>query len=82
MKQKVEMKCPVCNDPAREITESGGPDSQIIECMVCGTYEITGTVLAMYRWETLPPEGRKDALLKAKRFASPRQRPTIDSHSI
>ena len=73
------MKCPVCDGPAQEIMEPGGPDSQIIECMVCGAYEIAGTVLAIYRWEVLCREERKDGLLKAKRFAKPGQRPIIDS---
>ena len=72
------MKCSVCGGPAH-ISESDSLDSQIIKCMVCGSYKIANTVLEMYRWEVLSQEERKDALRKAKRFAKPGQRSVINS---
>ena len=74
------LPCPVCNGPAREIPESGGRDRQIIECGECGTYDITGTALAML--PSRPQEERKDALLKAKQFAKDGQRPSIGSRHV
>ena len=73
------LPCPVCNGPAREM-EPGGRDGQIIECVECGTYDITGTALAMLLSRS--QEERKETLLKAKQFTEEGQRPSIDSRHV
>lgn len=74
------LPCPVCNGPAREIPEPGGRDGQIIECRVCGVYDITGTALAMLLARS--QEERKEALFKAQQFVEEGQRPSIDSRHV
>ncbi len=69
------MECPVCAGLANNFTLSDF-DGKSFKCDECGEYEISGT--ADQRFLELDLNGRKEALCKAKHFASSGHRPCID----
>ena len=59
------MKCPVCSEPAKDISEPSF-DGQSIRCASCGDYDIAGEYI-----EKLTPlslEERLNTLSKARKF--------------
>ena len=70
------MECPVCAGLAKNITLPGF-DGKSFKCDECGEYDISGT--ADQRFLELDFNGRKEALCKAKQFASSGHRPCINS---
>ena len=73
------MECPVCAGLAKNITLPDF-DGKSFECDECGEYDISGT--ADRRFLELDPDGRKEALCKAKQFASSGHRPCINSRCL
>ena len=77
--EKNVMRCLVCNGPAEDIAPADF-DGRVIDCPTCESYEIADSVL--HKFDKFSLEKRADALRKAKRFASPRTRPTITNFCL
>ena len=70
------MECSVCAGLAKNITLPDF-DGKSFKCDECGEYNISGT--ADQRFLELDSNGRKEALCKAKQFASSGHRTCINS---
>jgi hypothetical protein len=73
------MLCSVCGAPAKNIAP-GDFDGLIVSCTHCREYEIAGTVVN--KLLRLSLSERQDVLEKARRQASPGQRPAITNASF
>ena len=61
------LPCYICERPA-SIRSEPGIDRETVDCAHCGTYDITGTAIAICKAK--PKVAREAALTKAKRWAA------------
>ena len=61
------LPCHICEQTASIHSESG-IDGETVDCAHCGTYDITGTAIAICRVKS--KDVREAALAKAKRWAA------------
>lgn len=69
------MLCPICREFANDATPSDGRDHKIVDCPSCGTYEISGTTIAIF--EKTDEASRRAALDNAKARAGSGERPLV-----
>jgi hypothetical protein len=73
---------PVCGNAKPEDITPHTFDGKSFRCPICGDYDISGSIWDSGTFQRPEPERRLAALIKAKRFSGPTNRPMIMTFSI
>lgn len=76
------MECPVCRSPDVKDTTTLSGERRSFKCLLCGEYDISGTVYDAGRLQRLEKDGRQRVLNSARRFALNGERPIITSYDL
>jgi hypothetical protein len=74
------MDCYICGKEAELLPRTLEGDA--VRCLICGDYEISGTLPQTTAWQNAGISQRLRALENAKRQAPPGRRPKLTSYSL